>query len=332
MKPVIAITIGDFNGIGPEIALKAAAHPAVRKVCVPLLVGPLSVFEHLAAKLNVRLKLQKAIFPIPKNSTTYVVDVGDGIWADVQPGVVSRAAGKSAGAAIEHAVELCLRGETQAMVTAPVSKEALRLAGYDFPGQTEMVTLLSRSSRVAMMLISDVMRVGLVTIHLPVSSILQNLTTEKIVEKAKVVHEALHINYGIKKPRIAVLGLNPHAGENGLIGSEETTIIKPAIEELRSSAILVEGPFAADAFFGSKAYRDYDAVLAMYHDQGLIPLKMSSFGKAVNFSAGLRIIRTSPDHGTAFDIAGKGKADITSMVEAIKLAVKFSQRRIQAAR
>lgn len=324
MKPVIAITIGDFNGIGPEVALKAAAHPAVRKICVPLLVGPLNVFEHLAAKLKVGLKLQKAIFPIPRNTTTYVVDVGDGIWADVQPGIVSRAAGKSAGAAIERAVELCVQREAHAMVTAPVSKQALRLAGYDFPGQTEMITLLSRSSRVAMMLVSDVMRVGLVTIHLPVSSILQNLTKEKIVEKATVVHEALRTHYGIKNPQIAVLGLNPHAGENGAIGSEETTIIKPAIEELRSSAIEVEGPFAADAFFGKKAYRDYDAVLAMYHDQGLIPLKMSSFGKAVNFSAGLKIIRTSPDHGTAFDIAGKGRADISSMVEAIKLAVKFS--------
>lgn len=329
MKPVIAITIGDFNGIGPEVALKAAALPAVRKICTPLLVGPLNVFEHLAKKLRVRLKLQKAIFPVPHNTTTYVVDVGDGIWADVQPGSVTRAAGRSAGAAIERAVELCVRKEAQAMVTAPVSKEALRLAGYDFPGQTEMVTLLSRSSRVAMMLVSDVMRVGLVTIHLPVSSIPQNLTKEKIVEKATIVHEVLRTNYGMKNPRIAVLGLNPHAGENGTIGSEETTIIKPAIEELRSSSVGVEGPFPADAFFGKKAYRNYDAVLAMYHDQGLIPLKMSSFGKAVNFSAGLTIIRTSPDHGTAFDIAGKGKADISSMVEAIKLAVKFANKQFE---
>jgi 4-hydroxythreonine-4-phosphate dehydrogenase len=324
MKPVIAITIGDFNGIGPEIALKAAAHPAVRRICVPLLVGPLNVLEHLAAKLKVRVKLQKAIFPVPQNSTTFVDDVGDGIWADVQPGIVSRTAGKSAGAAIERAVDLCLRREAQAMVTGPVSKEALQLAGYNFPGQTEMIALLSRSSRVAMMLVSDVMRIGLVTLHLPVASILQNLTKEKIVEKATVIHEALNQNFGIKKPRIAVLGLNPHAGENGTIGSEESTMIRPAIEELRAAGQYVEGPFAADAFFGKKAFREYDAVLAMYHDQGLIPLKMSSFGMAVNFSAGLKILRTSPDHGTAFDIAGKGKANISSMLEAIKLAVKFA--------
>jgi 4-hydroxythreonine-4-phosphate dehydrogenase len=254
-----------------------------------------------------------------------VVDVGDGIWADVQPGTVSRTAGRSAGASIERAVELCVRREAHALVTAPVSKEALRLAGYDFPGQTEMVTLLSRSSRVAMLLVSPTMRVGLVTIHLPVASILQNLTREKIVEKATIVHDTLRRYYGIAKPRLAVLGLNPHAGEHGLIGSEETTIIQPACEELRSLNIVAEGPFPADAFFGRKAYQQYDAVLAMYHDQGLIPLKMSSFGKAVNFSAGLSIIRTSPDHGTAFDIAGQGKADITSMLEAIKLAVKFAQ-------
>ncbi len=324
MKPVIAITIGDFNGIGPEIALKAAAHPSIRNICSPLLIGPLNVFEHGIKQFNIRLKLQKAVFPIPRNSTTYVLDVGDGIWADVHYGVISKSAGKSAGVAIERSVDLCMRGETQAMVTAPVSKEALRLAGYDFPGQTEMITMLSRSQRVAMMLVSDTMRVGLVTIHVPVASIPQQLSKEKVVEKGTIVHEALVTNYRIKNPKLAVLGLNPHAGENGMIGEEEKTIIKPALDELQKSNIAVEGPFAADAFYGRQAYKNYDAVLAMYHDQGLIPLKMSSFGKAVNFSAGLKIIRTSPDHGTAFDIAGKGKATISSMIEAIKLAVKFS--------
>ncbi len=325
MKPVIAITIGDFNGIGPELALKSASHPSIRKICSPLLVGPLNVFEHVAHRLKSKLKLRKALFPLPQNPFTHVLDVGDGVWPDVHYGEVSKAAGRTAGVAIERAVNLCVRGEALAMVTAPVSKEALRLAGYDFPGQTEMITLLSRSQRVAMMLVSDTMRVGLVTIHVPVSSILQNLSREKIVEKATIVHETLLKNYRITKPRLAVLGLNPHAGENGMIGEEEKTIIIPALDELRNSKINVEGPFPADAFFGRRAYNDYDAVLAMYHDQGLIPLKMSSFGKAVNFSAGLRIIRTSPDHGTAFDIAGKGKANISSMLEAIKLAVKFSR-------
>jgi 4-hydroxythreonine-4-phosphate dehydrogenase len=324
VKPVIALTIGDFNGIGPEIVLKAAAHPSVRKACTPLLVGPLNVLEQAKRLTKMKLVLQKAVFPIPQNSTTYVDDVGDGIWGDVQYGKTSKSAGKSAGAAIEKAVELCLREKAHAMVTAPVSKEALHLAGYNFPGQTEMVTMLSRSQNVAMMLVSDTMRIGLVTIHVPIISILQNLTMEKIVEKTTIVHDALLKNYRIAKPRVAVLGLNPHAGENGMIGEEEKTIITPALEQLRTAGMDVEGPFSADAFFGRKSYERYDAVVAMYHDQGLIPLKLTSFGNAVNFSAGLKIIRTSPDHGTAFDIAGKGKADISSMLQAIKLAVRFS--------
>lgn len=327
MKPVLALTIGDFNGIGPELALKAAAHPSVRKMCIPLLVGPLNIFEQSAKRLKVKVRLQKAVFPVPHNTTTYVLDVGDGIWADVHYGTTTKTAGKSAGVAIEKSVDLCVRGNAQAMVTAPVSKEALHLAGYNFPGQTEMVTLLSGSQKVAMMLVSGIMRIGLVTIHVPVSSILQNLSKEKIVEKATIVHAALSTNYRIPKPRIAVLGLNPHAGENGMMGEEERTMIKPALEELLAAGIAVEGPFPADAFFGRKAYEEYDAVLAMYHDQGLIPLKLTSFGKAVNFSAGLKIIRTSPDHGTAFDIAGKGKANMSSMLEAIKLAVQFSRVR-----
>ena len=211
------------------------------------------------------------------------------------------------------------------MVTAPTSKEALNLAGYQFPGQTEMIALLSRSPQVAMMLVSKSMRIGLVTIHVSLKEASQSSTTEKIVEKTEIVHGDLRRRYRIEKPSIALLGLNPHAGEQGLLGSDEKEIILPAIEELKSKGIHAEGPFPADGFFGSKGYQRYDAIMAMYHDQGLIPIKMNSFGQAVNFSAGLRIIRTSPDHGTAYDIAGKGTAKITSMLEAIKLAVQFAE-------
>jgi 4-hydroxythreonine-4-phosphate dehydrogenase len=323
VKPLIAITIGDFNGIGPELALKSAATQAVRRICVPLLVGPLNVFEHVRKTLKIKRTLQKAVFPW-RGTTTPVLDVGDGLWADIQYGTVNKAAGRNAGVAIEKAVELCVIGRTQAMVTSPVSKEALNLAGYNFPGQTEMVALLSRSQRVAMMLVSKQMRVGLVTIHTALRDAAQSITKEKIVEKVSIVHDALTKNFRIEHPNVAVLALNPHAGEGGLIGKEEQEIIIPAIEEIRQKGIKAEGPFSADAFFGTKRYKRYDAIIAMYHDQGLIPLKMSSFGKAVNFSAGLNIIRTSPDHGTAYDIAGKGIADISSMIEAIKLAVQFA--------
>jgi len=229
--------------------------------------------------------------------------------------------------AIENAVELCTTGKTAAMVTAPVSKEAMQLAGYSFPGQTEMIALLSRSARVAMMLVSDKMRIGLVTAHTPLRNVPDGLTAEKIADKASIIGEALRKNFLISNPRIAILSLNPHAGEHGILGSEEKDIITPAVEKLRSGGLKVEGPLSADAFFGTAAYKSYDAILAMYHDQGLIPVKMSSFGTTVNFSAGLNIIRTSPGHGTAFDIAGKGSADISSMLEAVKYAVRFSKNK-----
>ncbi len=329
MKPIIAITVGDFNGIGPEVALKAALHPSVKKICTPLIIGPLNVIDHVRAELKLKVKLVKASFPVLKNSVLNIADVGDGIFADVQYGMVTKGAGKSAGVAIERAVELCVQGKIRAMVTAPVSKEALNLAGFHFPGQTEMVTLLSRSPRVAMMLVSDTMRIGLVTIHSELRSVAEQLSQDKVFEKISIVHESLLSDFSVKNPRIAVLALNPHGGEHGLLGKEEDEIIRPALERSRTSNVAVDGPFSADAFFGNHRYKQYDAVVAMYHDQGLIPLKMSSFGKAVNFSAGLTIVRTSPDHGTAFDIAGKNKANISSMVEAVKLAVRISSNRIR---
>ena len=326
MKPLIAITIGDFNGIGPEIALKAAAHTSTRKQCSPLLVGPLNVLENVREKLKIKVKLQKVVFPWKDNTSVPVFDVGDGLWADIRYGEVTKAAGKSAGIAIERAVELCKSGKAAAMVTAPVSKESLQLAGFSFPGQTEMVALLSRSAKVAMMLVSEKMRIGLVTVHAPLRTVADSVSKEKVVDKTTIIIDALRTNFRIANPRVAVLSLNPHAGEHGILGSEEKEIISPAIDELRAAGHQVEGPFSADAFFGTGTYKSFDAILAMYHDQGLIPVKMSSFGTTVNFSAGLNIIRTSPGHGTAFDIAGKGTADISSMLEAIKYATRFSKQ------
>lgn len=327
MKPIVAITIGDFNGIGPEVALKAATNAVIRKICTPLLVGPLNVFQHIRSDLKLRLKLEKSSLPLVKSSIVPVLDVGDGIWGDVAYGKVSKTAGKNAGVAIERAVELCVKVQADAMVTSPVSKEALNLAGFNFPGQTEMVALLSRSQRVAMMLVADSMRVGLVTIHVGIKSITEHLSKERIVEKIFTINESLKKDFRVKKPRIAVLALNPHAGEKGLMGTEDEEFVRPAVEEIKAKGIDADGPYPADAFFGKQSHKQYSAIVAMYHDQGLIPLKMSSFGKAVNFSAGLNIVRTSPDHGTAFDIAGKGKASTSSMIEAIKLAVTISRNR-----
>jgi 4-hydroxythreonine-4-phosphate dehydrogenase len=330
LKPVIAITIGDFNGVGPELALKAAVHPKVLKDCIPLLVGPQRVFEHVAKQYKLKLKFERATLASLQHlppRTTPLVDVADGIGADIQYGTPTKASGRSAGMALERAVELCLQNKVAAMVTAPVSKEALNAAGYNFPGQTEMIALLTRSQSVVMMLISETMRVGLVTIHTGLKNVAAQISREKIIEKIAIIDKSLKKDFRIKNPRLAVLALNPHCGENGLIGTEENDIIIPALAESRAAEIFADGPFPADAFFGNHSYKKFDAIVAMYHDQGLIPLKMSSFGKGVNFSAGLKIIRTSPDHGTAYDIAGKNKVNISSMLEAIKLALTISKNR-----
>ena len=332
MKPVIAITIGDFNGVGPELALKAAVHQSVLKNCIPLLVGPLRVFEHAAKQYRIKLKFERATLASLQHlssTTTPIVDVADGIGADIQYGGPTKASGRSAGISLEKAVELCLQNKVAAMVTAPISKEALNSAGYNFPGQTEMIALLSRSQNVVMMLVSDTMRVGLITIHTGLKNVTAQISKEKIFEKVLIIDDSLKKDFRLKKPKLAVLALNPHCGENGLIGTEENEIIIPAIAESQAAGILAEGPFPADSFFGNHLYKNFAAIVAMYHDQGLIPLKMNSFGKGVNFSAGLKIIRTSPDHGTAYDIAGKNKANLSSMLEAIKLALTISKNRLK---
>ncbi len=302
-------------------------HPVVKKICVPVLIGPLSVFEQTAKNCRLKLQLAQTTLLRINKSGLSVIDVGDGIGADIQYGATAKTAGRSAGIAIERAVELCLQGKAAAMVTAPLSKEALNLAGYNFPGQTEMIALLSRSQSVVMMLVSNEMRVGLVTIHTAIKDVSANITKEKVLEKISIIDNSLKIDFCLKKPRLAVLALNPHAGEKGLFGTEDDNIIAPAIADSKTAGILAEGPFPADGFFGTHAYKKYNAIVAMYHDQGLIPLKMSSFSKGVNFSAGLKIIRTSPDHGTAYDIAGKNKANLSSMIEAVKMAVLISKNR-----
>jgi 4-hydroxythreonine-4-phosphate dehydrogenase len=327
LKPIIVITIGDFNGIGPELSVKTAIHPAIKKMCVPILIGPISVIEQTIINCKLKVPLVRTSLLQINRSGLSVIDIGDGIGADIHYGTTTKTAGRSSGAAIERAVEFCLQGKASAMVTAPLSKEALNLAGYNFPGQTEMIALLSRSQSVVMMLASKIMRVGLVTIHTALKDVSANISKEKVTEKIAIIDTSLKKDFSIKKPRLAVLALNPHAGEKGLFGTEDDDIIAPAIADSKAAGILAEGPFSADAFFGTHSYKKYDATVAMYHDQGLIPLKMSSFAKGVNFSAGLKIIRTSPDHGTAYDIAGKNKANISSMIEAIKMAVQIIHNR-----
>jgi 4-hydroxythreonine-4-phosphate dehydrogenase len=328
MKPIIAITMGDFNGIGPEIVLKSLRSPAVRKLCSPVLVGSTAVFEYYARKLGTGLRFaawNDTDAPSGRGAIP-VVETGRGV-PRIRPGILSAGSGKRSAQALERALSLCLTGKAQGMVTAPVSKEAMFRSGYRYPGQTEFLTRRSGAKSSAMMLVADDFRVALATVHLPLKRVSRALSSERIVKKLRLIDTTLRRDFAIRRPRIAVLGLNPHAGEGGHLGSEEISTITPAISRARKDGIRAFGPFPADGFFGAGSFRGYDAVLAMYHDQGLVPLKMKAFSSGVNFSAGLSIVRTSPDHGTAFDIAGRGIADPRSMIEAIKLAASVIRNR-----
>ncbi|MGC9092758.1 MAG: 4-hydroxythreonine-4-phosphate dehydrogenase PdxA [Bacteroidota bacterium] len=328
MKPIVAITIGDFNGIGPEIALKAAVDRHVRQIAHPLLVGPQSIFEYTAQKLSIAkhfvfTNVDRQLPARMSANSIPIVDIPGYSERDIRFGKITAQAGKCAGEAIERAVGLCLNELAHGMVTAPISKEAFHKAGYQYDGHTEFIAALTHVANPLMIFLSPDLRVALVTIHRPLRDVPFSITQPHLTRVAQLFAKSLQSDFGIIKPRIAMLGLNPHAGEHGEIGNEEETVILPTIALLRRKGINVAGPFPADAFFGAKLYKEADGVLAMYHDQGLIPLKLLYFHQAVNFTAGLPIVRTSPDHGTAFDIAGEGTADPTSMIAAVTAAVEI---------
>ena len=289
--PIVAITVGDPAGIGPEIAVKAAADPRVRAVCEPRLYGP-----HRPEALT--------FFP---------------------RGLVSADAGRAAYDAVVRAVVDAQHGEIDAIATAPVNKEAFALAGLPWKGHTDLLADLTRTPRVAMMFHSEALRVVLATIHVPIADVARLLTPELLDFIIDVTAGELP-RFGYAHPRLALAGLNPHAGEHGVIGTEDDAILRPAVDRARGKGIAITGPWAADTVFGRAVRGDFDAVIACYHDQGLIPVKLLAFGRAVNVTLGLPIIRTSVDHGTAFDIAGKGIADHSSLVEAILLAAKLVKR------
>jgi len=325
MLPKIAITIGDINGIGPEIALKAVSEIDY-SVSVPILISSASVIDFY----NSELGLNKTFHKI-----TSVSEAKDGILnlldiknssPEIETGKITKQAGLASMKSIESAISLCIAKELKAMVTLPISKESIQLAGYDIPGHTEFLANQTNTDQVLMILVNGALRVALTTGHIPVSKVASSINQDLIISKATILSKSLKQDFGISNPKIAVFGLNPHAGDGGVLGSEENEIITPAIVKLKESGINVDGPFPADGFFGQKKHQQYDAILAMYHDQGLAPFKLLSFGKGVNFTAGLPIIRTSPDHGTAFDIAGKGIADTSSFIQAYKLAVELAQK------
>ena len=330
---VIAITIGDLNGIGPEVVLKALqAWQAPVGVRVAI-IAPESAWRFWQKHLGLELALPcAASLPAwPWQAQSVLCDV----WQEhipVEIGSWSAPSGKIAGEALMCATRWAREGLIHALVTAPVSKAALNAAGYRYPGQTEFIAEQLGVQSFAMMLMAGTFRVALATTHLPLRKVAESLQSEKLVDSLRVVQRELQTRFGISHPRIALTGLNPHAGEGGLLGEEESVIITPAITSARAEGIDASGPFSADALFGKLAQKqrvstdaagDFDAYFAMYHDQGLIPLKMAGFGKAINYTSGLPIVRTSPDHGTAYDIAGKNVAQPTSMIEALQLAASL---------
>lgn len=310
VKPLIGITMGDPNGIGPEVILKSLQSEKVYGICEPVIYGSSSVF-----------KKGEAEFEIPVNCT--IEDKGCFDKLKVSEGCVDKDAGKASLFYIEQAVKDVLDGKIDAVVTAPISKESTHLAGSKYPGHTEMLKDLTGSEKVVMLFEGGPFKVALVTIHTALSNVPNLISRKNVLDTISVCNNDLKGKYGIQNPRIAVCGLNPHAGEAGAFGREEIEEIVPAVNECVSRGMDVTGPYPADTLFYSAKNGEYDLVVAMYHDQGLIPFKMLAFDTGVNVTLGMPIVRTSPDHGTAFDIAWKGKANPGSMVEAIKAAVRL---------
>jgi 4-hydroxythreonine-4-phosphate dehydrogenase len=331
-RPRIALTTGDPNGIGPEVLLKGLADPSLRARFRPLVVGSIDVLARHAERLGgdpLALRVVAAPDDPVADDEVPVLDPAPGLPVRVQFGMIRTEAGLASMQAVERAVRLCLDGTCDAMVTAPISKEAVALAGYGYPGHTEFIAELTGGDPL-MMMVSDDLRVGLVTHHLPLRDVPAAITRPAVEEHLRRLDSALRRDFGIEAPRIAVLGLNPHAGDGGVLGREEKDVIAPAMEAARSRGLVVSGPFPADGFFAAGTYRRFDGVLAMYHDQGLVPFKTISFGRGVNCTVGLPIVRTSPDHGTAYDIAGSGTASPDSVRAAIGLAVDIAARRRRA--
>ena len=312
-KPRLALTVGDPAGIGPEIVLKALAHSEAPDADW-LVYGSRAVLAASAQAL--------ALPPLEASGAT-LVDVGGG---PVPSGAVLPEAGRQAAVAVIQAAEASLRGDVAGLVTAPLNKEAMHLAGFNYPGHTELLAHVAGTPNVAMMFVGGKIRVALLTIHAPLKDVPGLVTMSEIVRVATLVHEALPKFGSTSTPKIAIAGLNPHAGEHGHIGAEEQTVFPAALAALRASGIDIEGPFPGDTLFVRAARGDFDGVIACYHDQGLIPVKLLAFGEAVNVTIGLPFVRTSVDHGTGFDIAGKGRADESSLLAAMRLAVQLASR------
>ena len=329
--PIVGITMGDPTGIGPEIIVKALSREEFFAFCRPVILGDHSVLAGITQRLSLDVTLE-VIDEIPREGyrpgKIFVSPQSRLDARALQFGKPDRACGEAMVKYVEQAVEWVLGGEVDAITTCPINKQAINEAGYLFPGHTELLAHLAHVSSVAMMFLGSRWKVVLVTTHLPLHEVSRGITAGLVLSNIHMADEGLKRFFGIDRPRIAVLGLNPHCGEEGLLGEEEKREILPAIREARSQGLEVEGPFPADSFFNLTGHHGtFDVVICMYHDQGLIPVKMFDFQEAVNFTLGLPFIRTSVAHGTAYDIAGQGLADPTNLIHATLAASNLSKLR-----
>lgn len=324
----VGISIGDINGIGPEVIIKALRNPDMLIGCTPIIYASSKLLTAHKKLIDDDLFIFQGV-----NDATEAQDKKVNIvscWseaADIEIGKATKNGGKHAFLSLEKATQDLAAGKIDVLVTAPISKETIHQAKFEFPGHTEYLAHLSGVDEALMMMVTEDLRVALVTSHIPLKDVPNVINENIVLDKIKKLNNSLIKDFGIVRPRIAVLGLNPHAGERGSMGTEESEIISPAIQKAMEKGILTFGPYPADGFFGSRHYLKFDAVLAMYHDQGLTGFKSLAFDNGVNFTAGLPIVRTSPDHGTAFDIAGKGIANEQSMRSAIYLAMDIYKTR-----
>jgi 4-hydroxythreonine-4-phosphate dehydrogenase len=342
-KPIIGITMGDPAGIGPEVLVKTVTNKKVTNICHPLVFGSYQIIFSAAKKFLKKTTIRKIVWAEDVRNSKDSINVLACTKLDharIKTGKITRLSGRMAADSVFCATQFALSDQIDAMVTAPLSKKGLHLAGYDFPGHTELLAYLTATRNYAMMFVPvhspqstvhsplsrEKYRIALVTTHIPLSEISRTLTAKMIFQKLKLIQESFPRYFGIDKPKIGVCALNPHCGEEGIFGTEEKKIIIPAIQAAQKKGIKAYGPFSADTIFSPQVSKNFDCILAMYHDQGLIPLKMRGLGEAVNVTIGLPIIRTSPDFGTALNIAGKGIADPKGMINAIILAAEMVRK------
>lgn len=329
-KIKIGITQGDVNGVGYEVILKAFNDKTMLDLCTPVVYGSKKYSEDYKKILKLEAFQFNYIDEVKdarKNKVNLVSCCTDDVELSI--GEATAASGKAAFESLDAAVNDLLAGKIDALVTAPINKKNIQSDVFEFPGHTEFLGEKDNGNKGLMFMVSEKLKVGVVTGHIPLNNVANSISSDQIIAKLKVMHASLKSDFSITKPKIAVLGLNPHAGDNGLLGTEEQTTIIGAIKSAKTEGVLAHGPFAADGFFGSSQYLNYDAVLAMYHDQGLIPFKALSFGEGVNYTAGLSFVRTSPDHGTGYDIAGKNVADCSSLRQAIYAAIDIVKNRLE---